>query len=504
MPNTLTLYRRHCADCIHNYPRDQRLLRPRTKQEQKSDCACVIHAAGRLRLEKARIYHKVVTTFDKVLQTDVPTNDWDKAEATRKQWLHWERTTPPDAATSLVSPSVQQAWDRFYEKKGGKRQGVMGVSSPSPVPSVSQRSKRAKATLKKYDIFYRMRLEPWCTKKGGIASVRVNIFDTFEAVEDFVHSWRNMNPNRNQKDLEWEDKALGPNSERAERERLSAFLNYCIKHQWLAENQVRNLERINIDIEPKYGLTFAEVERVLAQIAQYPDCYGRIEENRDQQQRIRAFILTLRYTGLRIGDAAIFNTGWIHPNPSGDGYYVHVPKAQKPQRPVQLPLDDELAEALFTLPFKSEKEVAGKRVGYWFWTGESERETVTGIWQKIVDNLYHRAQEPNPAFDPKLPISEANKEYLKPFEHHTTPHTWRHTFAVLSLISGADIRDVSRWIGHSSVLITEKHYGHANSSMIHNDAQSYRKMRERQREKVDELRGSPKNNVTVFPTRKVG
>ncbi len=39
-------------------------------------------------------------------------------------------------------------------------------------------------------------------------------------------------------------------------------------------------------------------------------------------------------------------------------------------------------------------------------------------------------------------------------------HTLRHTYASHLLMSGTNIFVVSRWLGHSSVTVTEKHYGH--------------------------------------------
>jgi len=39
-------------------------------------------------------------------------------------------------------------------------------------------------------------------------------------------------------------------------------------------------------------------------------------------------------------------------------------------------------------------------------------------------------------------------------------HTLRHTYASHLLMSGINIYIVSKWLGHSSVTVTEKHYGH--------------------------------------------
>ena len=39
-------------------------------------------------------------------------------------------------------------------------------------------------------------------------------------------------------------------------------------------------------------------------------------------------------------------------------------------------------------------------------------------------------------------------------------HTLRHTYASHLLMSGVNILVVNRWLGHCSVKVTEKHYGH--------------------------------------------
>lgn len=47
------------------------------------------------------------------------------------------------------------------------------------------------------------------------------------------------------------------------------------------------------------------------------------------------------------------------------------------------------------------------------------------------------------------------------FLHKPTTHSFRHTFSTRHLNAGTDIKFVSRWLGHASVLTTEKHYAHA-------------------------------------------
>jgi site-specific recombinase XerD len=50
-----------------------------------------------------------------------------------------------------------------------------------------------------------------------------------------------------------------------------------------------------------------------------------------------------------------------------------------------------------------------------------------------------------------------------PFKHHSTPHTFRHYFAITMLSEGVELEMVTRWLGHSDTSITLKHYGHANA-----------------------------------------
>lgn len=80
-----------------------------------------------------------------------------------------------------------------------------------------------------------------------------------------------------------------------------------------------------------------------------------------------------------------------------------------------------------------------------FYTGNGERDTAITNWRDRVDRLLKLAQRPP----------------YKPFLHHATPHTLRHTFAISALNNGADIKMVSRWLGHSNTKITEAHYSHA-------------------------------------------
>ena len=64
-------------------------------------------------------------------------------------------------------------------------------------------------------------------------------------------------------------------------------------------------------------------------------------------------------------------------------------------------------------------------------------------------------------------MSTIDKMYRQVFEKagiDGTSHMFRHTFSVELLKAGVDIRKVSRALGHSSVVITERYYAKWNKA----------------------------------------
>jgi hypothetical protein len=85
---------------------------------------------------------------------------------------------------------------------------------------------------------------------------------------------------------------------------------------------------------------------------------------------------------------------------------------------------------------------------YFFWSGRSKRKSEVSNWQKIFAKV----------------LSTARGRYAKLFlerDGQSKPahlHMLRDTFAVEYLLAGMPLEEVSRLLGHSSVLITQKHY----------------------------------------------
>jgi len=89
-------------------------------------------------------------------------------------------------------------------------------------------------------------------------------------------------------------------------------------------------------------------------------------------------------------------------------------------------LPQDVVDALQSVPRANPK--------YFFWTGESKSETVTGFWRDRISDVLNLAK----------------------ISGH--PHRLRDTFAVSLLEGGASIETVSILSGHQSIRVTERHY----------------------------------------------
>ncbi|MGB9105033.1 MAG: tyrosine-type recombinase/integrase, partial [Terriglobales bacterium] len=158
--------------------------------------------------------------------------------------------------------------------------------------------------------------------------------------------------------------------------------------------------------------------RILAGCDSYTDNYGRAGQ--ENARRLRALVLLLRYSGLRIGDAVVLERERI----ANGKLFLYTAKTGTL---VSCPLHNVVIEALDAVRGTSEK--------YFFWTGEGKLKSAVGDWQRSLRKLFALAQMPG-----------------------GHPHRFRHTFAVELLLAGVPIERVSMLLGHSSTRITEKHY----------------------------------------------
>jgi site-specific recombinase XerD len=145
-----------------------------------------------------------------------------------------------------------------------------------------------------------------------------------------------------------------------------------------------------------------------------------------------ALVLVLRYTGLRISDAIRFDPASLKQTVlKGQKVYLHyAPHQRKTDAPVFVPIVAEIAEQIINAPRMSEE--------YAFWDGGTEERK----WCRyFIQNCMEHVSR----------VSGVK---------HVHPHRFRDTFAVDLLSQGADIRSVSRLLGHKDVGTTLRYYEH--------------------------------------------
>ncbi len=135
---------------------------------------------------------------------------------------------------------------------------------------------------------------------------------------------------------------------------------------------------------------------------------------------IYAFILTMRYTGLRISDTTTLA------KESVDGNRLKLYTAKTGEL-VSILLPGFVASTL--------RSVRSANPKYSFWSGHSKLPAATSLWRKRLAKVFEDAK-----------IEDGHS------------YRFRDTFATTLLEAGVSLQDVSMLLGHRSVKITEKHY----------------------------------------------
>ncbi len=209
----------------------------------------------------------------------------------------------------------------------------------------------------------------------------------------------------------WKD---GPRSSLKKLERLRAFLRFCERRKWIESNPALDLKAPKVPDKPTLPFSREDMLKILAAIEKYADRAGN-----GNAQLLRAFILILRYSGMRIGDAVQCGPERM----DGNKLFLYT---QKTRVPVWCVLPDFAIQALEAAPKRSNR--------FFFWTGNSKLHSVVGKWQRRLSTLFRLAGVRGHA------------------------HMFRDTFAVELLLAGVPLDRVSILLGHGSVRITERHY----------------------------------------------
>jgi integrase/recombinase XerD len=170
-----------------------------------------------------------------------------------------------------------------------------------------------------------------------------------------------------------------------------------------------------VEQNPTLPFSDDEVERVLI-AARALTGFGRYGP------KIEPMVLLLRYSGLRMQDAACLERARL----VDDKLFLY---QQKTGMPVYCPLPPSVVERL--------KAVQNDNDRFFFYDGTSQPQSMVKSWDRVFQKVFTAA---------------------KPAIKGGHLHRFRDTFAVSLLLKGVSIEIVSKLLGHSSIKVTERHY----------------------------------------------
>jgi integrase len=305
---------------------------------------------------------------------------------------------------SLHTRNWEEAQDRIREYEA---EGLRPAEPTDARPTVEQVCERyladarsrqlGPATLSKYDLLVRQ-IKRFSQDRGLRLIGEFNL----DLLRDFRGTWKNHNLSAKKK-----------------LEHLRTFFRFCTKGGAITANPALDLDAPIVKYSPTLPFERNEIAHMLSACDRlYTDNYGRVGQ--PNAKRIKALVLLLRYSGLRIGDAVTLPVSRVV---NGKLFLRTAKTGTHVTCPLPPPTRDALDECPRTNPL------------YFFWTGQCSRGTVARDWHSKLAKLFKAAGI-----------------------HNGHPHRFRDTFAVEQLLSGTPIDQVSALLGHSSIKVTERHY----------------------------------------------
>ena len=204
-----------------------------------------------------------------------------------------------------------------------------------------------------------------------------------------------------------------------ELELLRHFFRFCVQNDWILKSYADLVPMPkNLQVADREPYSPNEVARIIAACDQMgKGVYERL--------RVRAMVLLLRYTALRISDVATMERSRIQ----GGEIFVRTTKNGKP---VRLPLHSDLQAALAVLPLP--RGADGPACPYLFWSGHGSRRALVTVAGRSVAAVFKASG-----------VTGA------------CSHRFRHTLATEVLEMGGSIEDAADILGDSAAIV-RKHY----------------------------------------------
>jgi integrase/recombinase XerD len=336
------------------------------------------------------------------------TRSWEKAEQKARQ------------VRDSFDPIRQLQRQLEAKARTQKAQLEISVAAEEFLQEIA-RLNRAEATRAKYALTLN-RLANWCAAQDMPVTLLSQL--DVATLRRWIQTWDGA-----------------PTTRHNQHQRVITFFFFCVEQGWIRENPAKKIKKVTPEQDETLPFTREQFDALIEATYFYESREVEKQSDSKNSRRSRAYLRLLRWSGLRAGDAACLSKDKLR---SDDSIFLYQRKVKgKASSPVYGLLPHDVAEELRTVPTTSHTHPS-----YFFWSAQSKRKSEVSNWIKIFGKIVGTATKRHP----KL-FTESDGQ---PKPAHL--HMLRDTFAVEYLLAGMPLEEVSRLLGHSSVLITQKHY----------------------------------------------
>jgi integrase/recombinase XerD len=215
---------------------------------------------------------------------------------------------------------------------------------------------------------------------------------------------------------------LAPITKQKRLEMVRSFFWFCFNSGWIERNPAKAIRFPEVSQRPTLPFSESEMEQILWACEVIRETHPHMQVG--IEKKLKALVLLMRYSGVRISDAVILTEDRIR-----DGkLFLYQAKTDEP---VWVPLPEIVTAAL--------AEIKEPGSPYYFWTGKGKLRHAPTEWQDRLKKLFTLAGVYDPA-------------------SHNQSHRLRDTFACWLLQNGVSIENVSMLLGHKNIQTTMRYY----------------------------------------------
>lgn len=273
-------------------------------------------------------------------------------------------------------------------------------------------AKRKERTIEQVHGAMARRLSEWCKDQGYVHLDKLDL----ATIDRHISSWN-----------------YASTTHRARIRLLRSFLKFCVARKWIAENPAVGVLMPEQAQEPTLPFTVEEERRLFDAALRFGDRRHFNGLWSKHPATARALMLVMRWTGLRVSDAVMFEPFRIEAVKIDSRFLpVYQTCQTKTGQPVLCPIPPAVAKEILDAP-------------------------------RLSDHAFIPPPESGLKTDPRSVANSYYDSYLVPLGKlagvaGVHAHRWRDTFSVRLLEAGKPLEIVQQLLGHKSIKTTEQAY----------------------------------------------